>query len=115
MGRTFSMSRAWERNQAMIEKLDQKEGHYEGAEKAPKKKIGPQKYEYSPNATLGLDGDHFRIGDRLVNNIKEERLENGDINVYWQSEDHKTYVTRHEQTDERGYTQTTRPKRVTTF
>ena len=112
MGRSFSMSRAWERNEAMIRRLDQEEGHYEGAEKAPKRRIGPQDVEYSPNAVLGLDGDHFRIGDRLVSNYKEERLENGDINVYWRSEDNKTYVTRHEQTGERGYTQTTRPKRV---
>lgn len=115
MGKSFSMSRAWERNERMIRQLDQQEGHYEGTEKAPKKKIGPQGVEYSPNAVLGLDGEHFRMGERLVSNIKEERLSNGDINVYWQSEDGKTYVTRHEQTGDRGYTQTTRPKRVFTF
>lgn len=115
MGKSVSFSKAWEANERMIRRMDQEEGHYEGVEKAPKKKIGPQGVEYAPNAVLGLDGDHFRIGERFVSNIKEERLENGDINVYWQSEDNKTYVTRHEQTAEGGYTQTTRPRRTFTF
>ena len=116
------MSSAWAKNERMVAALDQKEGHYEGGEKAPKKKIKrvsgsgrEQTVEYSPNAVLGLDSDLFHMGGEHVTNLKEERLEDGRVLAYWQAESGGTYVTEHEQVDERTYRQTTKPRRIYGF
>lgn len=112
MGRSFSMSRAWERNEAMIRRLDQEEGHYEGIRKAAKKKLGPHGVEYTPNGVLGLDGDHFHIGDQLVSNFKEERVSATEVYAYFRAENGDMYKQRWEQTTENGYTATSRATRT---
>lgn len=111
-----SMSDAWAKNERMVKRLDAKEGHYEGAEKAPKKRLKGANVEVSPNAVLGLDSDLFHMGGDMVTNMKEERMSNGDVNVYWKNaRDGGIYVTRHEQVDDRGYRQVTKPRRIHSF
>jgi hypothetical protein len=112
MGKSFSMSAAWERNEAMIRRMDQEEGHYEGVGKARKKKLGPQGVEYTPNGVLGLDGDHFRIGDQQVSNFKEDRISATEVHAYFIAENGEVYKQRWEQTTENGYTATSRAERT---
>lgn len=125
MGKSWFISKnaEWIANEQLSREIDQREGHYEGGEKAPKKKLGTrvrangktQEVEYAPNAVLGLDGDHFHMGGQYVTNMKEERVSPTEVHVYWRREDGKMYKTVHEQTSERGYTQTSKPRRIFTF
>lgn len=117
MGRSWSFSKAWERNEAMVRRMDREEGHYEGVEKAAssKRKIGPQQVEWESEGALGLDSELFHIDGEPVTNLKEEYLGNGHYRVYWQKESGGTYVTEHEKTAEGRHTQTRGAKRIFSF
>jgi hypothetical protein len=109
------MNDAWTRNEAMVRELDQKEGHYEGHENAPKVKRGPQQVEMVEDGALGLDGREFHMGGQRVTNLKEERLPSGDFNVYWQSENGGTYIQRWNKVAQGRHQPGERPRRIHGF
>lgn len=119
---TVSMSDAWARNERMIQRMNEREGRYEGTEKAPKTKVNVKgkDVEITPNAVLGLDSDLFHQGGQMVNFLKEERLNNGNIRAYHQvvQEDGRsggTYYTEWEQVGDRRYKQVTKPRKYYSF
>ena len=117
-GRFFvSMSDAWAKNERMIQQRDYEEDHYEGHEKAPRKvlRAGDKTMEVWEDAALGLDGSEFHMGGDMVTNIKEERLDGGDVAVYWQKADGGTYRQVWRKVGDGRHTPAGRPKRYYSF
>jgi hypothetical protein len=85
----------WAATEEKAMELQGAEGGFAGHEKAPVKRIKYRKQdlEFKQDVSIGLDGQDVHMGGERVSKLKEERLEGGDIAVYWQNADSGgTYV-----------------------
>lgn len=114
MGKVFYFGDAWTRN----EEEAQRQGVvHEGAESAPVEEIaaGSKRAKLRPNSSLGLDGMDVHVGGDRVTKFAEERLSNGDVVTYWQSERGGTLRQRWVQDGERRLVPAERPRRIHSF
>src|SRR5665213_2850565 len=118
MGRQFSMSDAWLRNEVRAKRMEYEEGKNVGHESRGMRILhdgAGKPHEFKEDAALGFDGQDIHVAGDKVSVLKEECLPGGDINLYLQNENGGTYIQRWAKVGPGRRPMAPRPRRITTF
>jgi hypothetical protein len=115
MGKQFSMSDAWMRNEIRAKRMEHEEGKQVGWERNPMRTLhdgAGKAHEFKEDAALGFDGQDIHVAGDKVSVLKEECLPGGDINLYLQNENGGTYIQRWAKVGPGRHRSAEKPRRV---
>jgi hypothetical protein len=118
MGRSFSMSDAWMRNEIRVKRMEYEEGKQVGWEANPMRTLhdgAGKPHEFKEDAALGFDGQDIHVAGDKVSVLKEECLPGGDINLYLQNENGGTYIQRWAKVGQGRHRSAEKPRRIFGF